>query len=389
MLVVNTCLTRSATSSLFFDILFTSICAVLDEQRNYGDDGTIHRTIPLHPTWWFYNFRMYSQSALLCYNLATFVFEAQMNDMMLILSATRCLCVVVLLARHHYYCRYKWLELSEGHWNVRLTAMHAICMISYSLVGAIAAGVDPFFAVDRTAMVLFFVVPFGLRLLSVAASKLYSTLTTSTINQTVVIGPVIPPLLIFSALLSLFFLLLCILDSSSPWLADRVLMFCSLSFSTATEVLRTRKRVLAAVQVRMNSVRARISSVSLQPVNAAVVVPVSGETEEGATNDSPQPVQEQPITTQQIADADSDIDADTGDPNEGTKDDVEKLKRFTDAKRVALWVQVSGTFLVIISAELVLSMTLYRITGMPTVWCAPFSFQDVNKGFQVVLDYFL
>ena len=390
MLVVNTCLTRSTTSSLYFDMLFASFCAVLDEHGNYGDDGTIHKTIPSHPTWWFYNFRMYFQAALLCYNLATFIFEVQQNDMMLILSAIRCICVVVLLARHHYYCRYKWLELSEGLWNVRLTAMHAMCMVGYSLVGAIAAAVDPFFAVDRTAMVLFFVVPFALRLLSVAVSKLYSVLTTRTVNQTAVAGPVIPTLLIFSALLALFFLLLCVVDSSSPWLADRVLMFCSLSLSTLTEMLRMRKRVLAAMLVRVNTARIRTNSVYQQHSNEAVIVPVTAGTDEGsAANDSLQPVQEQPITTLQVADADADVDFDTSIVNDERKVDVEKLKRFTDAKRVALWVQVSGTFLVIISAELMLSMTLYRLTGVPTAWCAPFAFQDVNKGFQVVLDFFL
>ena len=400
MLVVNSCLTRSATSSLFFDILFASICAVLDDQRNFGDDGTIHKTIPLHPTWWFYDFRMYTQTILLCYNLAKFIYEAQQNDMMLILSAIRCICVFVILARHHYYCRYKWQELSEGLWNDRFTGMHAMCMIGYHLVGAISAGVDPYFAVDRTAMVLFFILPVPIRMVSVAASKLYSKLTTRIVNHTVVEGRIIPPLIIFTSMMSTFFLLLCIVDSSSPWLADRVLMFCNLSLNLATEVLKMRKRVLAVVRVRMdsvrmriNTVRVRISSVYLQPLDAAVVVPVTEEAEVGlTTRDNPQPVQPQLITTQQIADAGTSVDANASSRSDMSHDDVEnveKLTTFTDAKRIVLFVQVASTFLVIISAELVLSMTLYRLTGVPTEWCAPFAFQDVNKGFQVVLDFFL
>ena len=377
MLVVNSCLTRSTTSSLYFDILFASVNAVLDERRNYGDDGTVHKSIPLHPTWWFYNFRMYTQAVLLCYNLAKFVYEAQQNDMMVILSAVRCICVIIILARHHYYCRYKWLEMSEGLWNDRFTAILAFSMIGYNVVGAIAAGVDPYFSVDRTAMVLFFIMPVALRFVALMISKLYSKLTTRTVNQTVVAGRVIPPLLIFYHLVASFFFLLCIVDSSSPWLVDRVLMLCNLSFSAVAEVLQMRKRVLA-------------ERMYVQPVNAAVVVPVSGETEEElAINDKPQYVQEQPITTPQVADADAGNDARTSNQNDATHDVIEKLKRFTDAKRSVLWVQVTGTFLVVISAELVLSMTLYRLTGVPTVWCAPFAFQDVNNGFQVVLDYFL
>ena len=383
MLVVNTCLTRSTTSSLYFDILFASVNAVLDERKNYGNDGTIHKTIPLHPTWWFYNFRMYTQGILLCYNLAKFIYEAQQNDMMVVMSAIRCLCVIIILARHHYYCRYKWPEMTEGLWNDRFTAILAVSMIGYNIVGAIAAGVDPYFAMDRTAMVLFFVMPPALRFVALVVSKLYSKLTTRTVNQTVVVGRVIPPLLIFYHLLASFFFMLCIVDPYSPWLADRVLMCCFPSFSAVAELLKMRKRVLAE--------RRTVKRVYEKPLNnAAMVVPVTDDTEEGlATYKNSKPVQEQSAITQQVAGADSDIHADPSDQSDGPQDDIEKLKQFTDAKRGVLWVQVTGTFLVVISAELVLSMTLYGLTGVPTEWCAPFSFHDVNNGFQVVLDFFL
>jgi hypothetical protein len=54
-----------------------------------------------------------------------------------------------------------------------------------------------------------------------------------------------------------------------------------------------------------------------------------------------------------------------------------------------LWSQVTVTFFTVITAEIVLSMVLYQQTGTPTAWCAPFSFGDLNRGFQVVLDFFL
>ena len=394
MLVVNTCLTRSATSSLYFDALFATIFAVLDEQSSLGNDGTIHKTIPLHPTWWFYDFRMYSQAALLCYNLVKFIYEAQQNDMMLIMSVIRCFCVFVILARHHYYCRYKWLELTEGLWNVRFTVINALCMIGYNIVGAISSGVDPYFAVDRAAMIVFFAMPMGARVVSVAASKLYSKLTTRTVGQTVVVGTVIPPIIIFDGVLSLFYFLLCIAVPASPWLTDRVLMCCILSFSTLTEVLKVRKRVFATEKLKERTV-------SVIPPKTARVVPVADDGELGLATDL-EPVQEHSVPNSRVTALDSEVgthvdtDADVGAGVDGQIDglqedveNVEKLKQFTDAKRGALWIQVSGTFLVVISAELVLSMTLYSLTGLPTVWCAPFAFQDVNKGFQVVLDYVL
>jgi hypothetical protein len=84
--------------------------------------------------WWYYNFRMYSQAVLLCYNLAKLVFEAHQNDMMVIMSAVRCICILTILGRHHYYCQYRWTELSEGRWNKRLAGMIAFSMIGYNVV---------------------------------------------------------------------------------------------------------------------------------------------------------------------------------------------------------------------------------------------------------------
>ena len=102
--------------------------------------------------------------------------------------------------------------------------------------------------------------------------------------------------------------------------------------------------------------------------------------------------EEQATATHEVV---ADGSTDTPQHDTSSKDDlpdeghVERLKRFMDAKRGVLWSQVSATFLVVIIAEIVLSMVLYQQTGTPTAWCAPFSFGDLDKGFQVVLDFFL
>ena len=270
--------------------------------------------------------------------------------------------------------------------------MNGSFMMGYNVVGAISAGIDPYFAVDRAAIVVFFVMPVAVRFLYIATSKLISKLRSKTVNQEVVKGPVIPPFLIFSALLSLANLLLAIADPSSPWLADRVLMFCILLFNHLGEVQKLRKRMIADEQLRVRRVFAQPS------ISAAAVVSVADEAGEAMVT-TPYRAQEQSTHEQQTTITDE-VAADTplhddSPASTNSKDDlpdevyVERLKKFMDATRVVLWVQVSATFLVVIIAEIVLSMVLYQQTGTPTAWCAPFSFWDLNKGFQVVLDYFL
>jgi hypothetical protein len=245
--------------------------------------------------------------------------------MMVIMSAVRCICILTILGRHHYYCN---------------------C--------------------DDTAMMVFFVMPVPLRLVSVISSKLISKLTSTTVNQEVVMGTVITPLLIHSVLLSLFHLLLCMTDPSSPWLADRVLMSCILLVNHLGEVQKLRKRMIADERLGTRRVYAQPS------ISAAAIVPVADEAGVLMIT-APYRLQDETTVTDDL-------------PDEVY---VERLKKFMDATRGVLWVQVSATFLVIITAEIVLSMVLYQQTGTPTAWCAPFAFRDVDKGFQVVLDFFL
>jgi hypothetical protein len=243
--------------------------------------------------------------------------------------------------------------------------------------------------------VVFFVMPIALRFVAVATSKLVSQMTSKTVNQEVDADAVVPSLLIFNALVSLFNLLLAISDPSSPWLADRVLMFCILLVNHLGEVQKLRKRMIADERLR-----ARRVYVKQKPsISAEAVVPVADEAGEAMVT-TPYHAQEQTTQEQAIIIHDVDADSPTDTPQHtsattSNKDDlpdeiyVERFKTFMDAKRGVLWSQVTGTFFTVITAELVLSMVLYQQTGTPTAWCAPFSLGDVYKGFQVVLDYFL
>jgi hypothetical protein len=69
--------------------------------------------------------------------------------------------------------------------------------------------------------------------------------------------------------------------------------------------------------------------------------------------------------------------------------DIERNKAFTEAKIFVLLSAVSCTFMVVQAAELAMSMGILYATGAPANWCRPFSFADVNKGFQVVLDFLI
>jgi alkylation response protein AidB-like acyl-CoA dehydrogenase len=70
-------------------------------------------------------------------------------------------------------------------------------------------------------------------------------------------------------------------------------------------------------------------------------------------------------------------------------EEIARSKAFTEAKIFALITAVSCTFMVMQAAELAMSMGILHTTGAPANWCHPFSFADVNKGFQVVFDFLI
>ncbi len=171
-------------------------------------------------------------------------------------------------------------------------------------------------------------------------------------------------------------------------------MFCILLVNHLGEAQKLRKRMIADARLRARGVYVKSS------VSSAAVVPVADEAGEGIAA-TPYRVQEQTPHDEAgnihevAADPPTDTpqyDTSTNTSNKGDLHDeghVEQLKTFMDAKRGVLWSQVTVTFFTVITAEIVLSMVLYQQTGTPTAWCAPFSFGDLNRGFQVVLDFFL
>ena len=370
------CVSRSSTASLFFNIFFTTFIANLDEEINNRtkiDDTT---PLPDVPSWFFYNFRMYTQSINLTFNVAKVIYSANQNDTnSAVLSAVRSLCVACLIARHYYLCNYKFMEIVHGKLKY-LLLLQIVFMFTYLIVGAISGAIDPYFASDRTAVIIFFVLPMIIRILSLATASLYRKVMSKTMAD----GTVVPPSVTISFNLTIhyfymgcfyFFLLA---DSSSIFFNDRLLcgMFFILTVaSTVRNFLmreRNRKKVFIDLQQSLNEAS----------FNNSLHEVVDGDSK---VND---PRHDEKRVDIEIVNP---IDV-TTDHNYKVQT-LEMRNRFTEMKIYVLITTVSCTFMIIISVELAMSMYLYHRNGVPVNWCAPISLSTIDRGFQTILDFFL
>ena len=149
----DTCLVRSTTSSLFFDLSFATLSVNIDEElsirSNVDNADTTTPILPDKPSWWFYNFRIYSQLIILLFNVAKMIYAAYKNDTNnTIISAVRSICVLGIIMRHYYLCNYKFIDFAQGKLTPHLVPLQYLFMTTYATVGAISAGIDPYFASD-------------------------------------------------------------------------------------------------------------------------------------------------------------------------------------------------------------------------------------------------
>ena len=253
-----------------------------------------------------------------------------------------------------------------------LLLLQIVFMFTYLIVGAISGAIDPYFASDRTAVIIFFVLPMVIRILSLATASLYRKVMSKTMAD----GTVVPPSVTMSFNLTIhyfymgcfyFFLLV---DSSSIFFNDRLL--CGLFFiltvaSTVRNFLmreRNRKKVFIDLQQSLNEASLNIS--------------LNGDSKD---ND---PRHEEKCVDIEIVNP---IDV-TTDHNYKVQI-LEMRNRFTEMKIYVLITTVSCTFMIIISVELAMSMYLYYRNGVPVNWCAPISLSTIDRGFQTILDIFL
>ena len=374
----DVCLVRSTMSSLFFDIAFATLSANIDEERsirsNIDNADATTPILPDKPSWWFYNFRIYSQSIIFLFNVAKLIHAANENDSNgAILCAVRSICVLGIIARHYYLCNYKFVDLAYGKLTPHLVPLQIVFMSTYATVGAISAGIDPFFASDSVYVILYFLLPASFRALSFATASLWSKLMTKTAADGTVVVPAVSALMIFNGYGTIFFLSLAGSNKNSIFFTDRLL--CGLLFiipfvSTVRNLLkREKKREQVFNELRSSSQKSSRQIAASD--NEAQRVSLD-ENEDAHT------------TAHQSVNAIDDTAV-----HDHKLNVLELRKHFTENKIFALITPVSCTFMIIMSFELAMSMYLYHRDGVPASWCEPLTFHVIDKGFQVILDYFL
>ena len=386
------CMTRSTKSSLFFDFAVATMNSWLDEMiqlRQNGDDVGGGHSIPNKPTWFYYNFRMMTQFAVLAYNFARLIYEAYNSQHgIAVLSTVRCACLVGILARHYFICNFRWRMLTEGKMG-HMVKLQIFFMFSYSFIGAIAGGIDPYFASDPALVIVFFLVPLPLRGVSFFLANVYAKLFTRVVDG-ITVEASFSPLLIFNVLTSSFYFAVFAAKPTSIFWADRLLLgiICFIPLLPGVAGAFTRDQI--SNQIRQKHVSSRVNN---DDSNAVVPVDDDGDNEVGADlgkmgesavgSPPPQPT---PTTEDPTPDSRRVSLSTTG---AQLIDHLERGKAFTEAKIFTLLNPVACTFMVLHAAELALSMGIYQHTGKPANWCELFSFADLDRGFQVVLDFFI
>ena len=375
--IIPTCLVRSTTSSLYFDIGFATLSANLDEEfdnRRIDDDAnTTSPIISDKPCWWFYNFRIYSQLIVLLFNVAKVIYSASKNDSSsATLSALRSVGVIGIIARHYYLCNYKYGELVHGKLSSHLMPLQFVFMFFYLTVGALSAGIDPYFASDSHSVIIFFLMPIFFRGLSFATATLYSKATTKTkVDGTVVVPTTSASFsyLFFNGYGAVFYFCLAGSNSNSVFFTDRILcgsfFMMSCVSSTRNFLKRGKKRKQVFQELRLSQIA----------VCNDLEESVDGKVDDDRRNDRESI--NATVDTVDTAVLDNNVNV------------LELRKQFTENKIFALITPVACTFMVIMSFELAMSMYLYHRDGIPANWCEPFTFLDIDKGFQIILDYFL
>ena len=380
MVFGGTCLVRSTTSSVFFDIAFATLSANIDEELRIraNDDDAINAATPVlpdKPSWWFYNFRIYTQLILFLFNVFKVIYALVKNDIdNAILSAVRSICVLGIIVRHYYLCNYKFIDLAHGKLTPHLMPLQILFMATYCTVGAISAGIDPYFASDSLYVIVFFIFPITSRALSFATLSLCSKMmkvmkaaADDTIDSTFSASN--SPM-IFYGYNAIVFFSLAGSNSTSIFFTDRLL--CGLYFliASSSTVRNFLKREQKRTKVYIELQESRMASVDNSQFEN-VENGSSSENVDGHTNN------------RQVVDA---LDSTIFDHKLNV---LALRKQLNENEIFALITPVACTFMIIISFELAMSMYLYHRDGVPANWCAPFMFHSLDNGFQIVLDYFL
>ena len=391
------------------DLAVSSIFALVGENVGIQIEGEY--VPPNQATWLFYNLRMCTQIVLLIYNVIVLIFSIQQNNLMFLLSVVRCACIISTSLIHHYICTRLWTKIArcEDDLNKKIYLRYLFCALSYYIIGAISAGIDPYFSSDRNAMIVFFLLPFMLRICFVVVTKIYVRMRrvrvdTNSSNHN--------SYAILCSLLSLSYGLMAILDTTSPWLADRIIISLFMMAIAISFHLAQRSRVAADQRIRQRDSSIvpveyivddndEMADQRRQSINEALSHHEDGkimddDEEVGATSLKDDHVTVNSVNNNNVdatrIDSTNSVNANRVSSRSEITVLVKELldrKVFTQTKMFVLWWQVALMFLVLLIFELAMSMYIYHRDGEPANWCQPFSFDVFANGLQIIFDYLL
>ena len=272
----HTCLSRSTTSSLFFDLATASLFVFLDEvvQIRAEERGIETPIFPPTAPFWFFHFRMYSQTCVLVYNIIRLALTASENQLMWLLSTIRCILIILMLIFHYWVCTYHWKDMLAGKYTKRLLIGTRVTMPSYWIIGIISASVDPFFASDRIAMICFFLFPVPIRYLGILASFVYEKIFSNKVKGVVVKLKEMGNHVVHTCLLSVFMFSLAIAVPYSLWFADRIL-FGIITLGQFVLFFYADK-----FRVTISTIKEKRASSKQSRLNASSIVPALDEPDE-------------------------------------------------------------------------------------------------------------
>ena len=210
----GTCLIRANYSTYLMNMLFSSITAMWGS-RNVVDVDKV--------PFFFGKFRHMHQFLSLVFNIIHFAFEMHYNDLNAVLVAFRCIATFFVFMAHLSLCKYHWGALVRGELTQRLFKFYMATLACYILINAIGSFVDSYYAnTNRLIVFLVYTLPLSVRWLSLVATFLL----TKHYGGDFITNQIIP-LFTFAFTFLVIIIVVEVIDSRSPFFADRIFIVCS------------------------------------------------------------------------------------------------------------------------------------------------------------------
>ena len=210
----DTCLIRANYSTYLMNMLFSSLTAMWGSSLAVDTDK-----VPF----FFGNFRNLLQFLALMFNLIHFGFELYFNDLNAVLVAFRCVATFAVLVGHICLCRYHWAQLVRGELTQRLFKIYLVILACYIAINAVGSFVDSYYLnTNRVIIFLVYTLPLSVRWVSLIFTFLRAKYSGGDYISNQII-----PLRVFAVTFLVLIAVVEVIDSKSPFFADRMFIVCS------------------------------------------------------------------------------------------------------------------------------------------------------------------